>query len=40
MFGKDNSKEVKEFIKTNKIKVKNPILLGSLIEYFYKDLEI
>ena len=40
MFGKDNSKQVKEFIKTNKIKVKNPNLLGSLIENFYKDLEI
>ena len=40
MFGKDNSKQVKEFIKTNKIKVKNPNLLGLLIENFYKDLEI
>lgn len=40
MFGKDNSKEVKEFIKSNKIKVKNPNLLGSLIEKFYEDLDI
>ena len=40
MFGKDNSKQVKEFIKINKIKVKNPNLLGLLIENFYKDLEI
>ena len=32
--------EVKDFIKSNKIKVKNPNLLGSLIEKFYEDLDI
>lgn len=40
MFGKEKSKEVKSFIKQNKIKVRNPEQLGLLIETFYKNLDL
>jgi len=40
MFGKNNTKLVKEYIKSNKVKVKDPNQLGKLIENFYNFLSI